>query len=86
MPQYEIVFARSARKELQALSRALAERILGKIELLASNPRPYGYKRLRGHSSLWRIRVGEYRVIYSIDDNTLVVDISVVRHRSEAYR
>ena len=86
MPSYEIVFARSARKELQALPHIVAERILEKVELLALNPRPSGSKKLRGHSSLWRIRVGEYRVIYSIDDNNRVVDVSVVRHRSEAYR
>jgi mRNA interferase RelE/StbE len=86
MPQYSIVFARSARKELQALPLDLAKRILKKIDLLTSNPKPIGSKKLRGHSSLWRIRVGEYRVIYNIDDNNLVVDISVVRHRSEAYR
>jgi mRNA interferase RelE/StbE len=86
MPQYEIVFARSARKELQALSHDVAERILERVELLASNPRPSGCKKLHGHSSLWRIRVGDYRVIYSIDDSNLVVDISVVRHKSEAYR
>lgn len=86
MPQYEIVFARSARKELQALSPDVAGRILEKVELLVSNPRPSGCKKLRGHSRLWRIRVGEYRIIYSIDDIKLVVDISVVRHRSEAYR
>ena len=86
MPQYEIVFARSARKELQALPRAVAERILEKVELLASNPRPAGCRKLSGYSGLWRIRVGEYRVIYSIDDDNRVVDVSVVRHRSEAYR
>ena len=86
MPLYEIVFARSARKELQALSHAVAECILEKVELLALNPRPSGCQKLRGHSSLWRIRVGEYRVIYSIDDDKRVVDVSVVRHRSEAYR
>ena len=86
MPQYEIIFASSARKELQALSRTISERILEKVELLASNPRPSGCQKLRGHSSLWRIRVGEYRVIYSIDDDTRVLDVSVVRHRSEAYR
>lgn len=85
MPLYEIVFARSARKELQTLSHSVAERILAKVELLASNPRPSGSKKLRGHSNLWRIRVGEYRVVYSIDDNRGVVDVSVVRHRSEAY-
>ena len=86
MPSYEIVFARSARKELQAVSMTVAERIMEKIELLASNPRPSGCKKLRGQSSSWRIRVGEFRVIYSIDDNSRVVDVSIVRHRSEAYR
>jgi mRNA interferase RelE/StbE len=86
MPQYKITFARSARKELQALSCSLAERFIKKVEALASNPRPSGTKKLRGQSGLWRIRVGEYRIIYSIDDSNLVVDISVVRHRDEAYR
>ena len=86
MPQYEIVFARSARKELQALSRTTSEAILEKVELLALKPRPSGCQKLRGQSNLWRIRVGEYRVIYSIDDGNRVVDVSVIRHRSEAYR
>jgi mRNA interferase RelE/StbE len=86
MQQYEIIFARSARKELQALSTDIAERILGKIDLLALNPRPSGCKKLRGHSSLWRIRVGEYRIIYTIYDDKRIIDISIVRHRSEAYR
>ena len=85
MPSYEIAFARSARRELQALSQQAAERILKKIDSLASNPRPSGSKKLRGHSGLWRVRVGEYRVVYSIDDNKRVVDVSVIRHRSEAY-
>jgi len=60
MPSYEIVFARSARKELQALPSRLAIRIVGKIELLAFNPRPVGCIKLHGHSRLWRIRIGEY--------------------------
>jgi mRNA interferase RelE/StbE len=84
--RYEIVFARSARKELKAISSSLAERILNKVEMLASNPRPAGCKKLRGHANLWRLRVGEYRIIYTIDDEKFVVDISVIRHRSEAYR
>jgi mRNA interferase RelE/StbE len=86
MPEYDIIFTRSARKELQALSRIVAERILDKVELLVLNPRPVGCKKLHGHSNLWRIRVGEYRVIYSIDDNNQIVDIAVIRHRNEAYR
>lgn len=86
MPQYEIVFARSARKELQALSNDVAVRILEKIGLLASNPRPSACKKLRGYSNLWRLRVGEYRIIYTIYDDKRIIDISVIRHRSEAYR
>ena len=86
MIQYTIVFARSARKDLQTLPLDLAERILGKIELLVSNPRPTGCKKLRGQSNLWRIRIGEYRTIYSINDDKRIVDVSVIRHRSEAYR
>jgi mRNA interferase RelE/StbE len=86
MSEYGIIFARSARKELQNLPVTMAERILEKIDLLASNPRASGCKKLHGHSSLWRIRVGEYRVIYTINDDKRIIDISVVRHRSEAYR
>jgi len=86
MPQYKIVFARSARKELQTLSHIVAEHILTKIEMLVSDPRPSGCKKLHGQLGLWRIRVGEYRIIYSIDDDNRVVDVSVIRHRSDAYR
>jgi mRNA interferase RelE/StbE len=78
MPSYEIIFARSARKELQALQSDTAERILAKIELLVTNPRPPNSKKLRG--------IGEYRAIYSVDDKNHIVDVSVIRHRSEAYR
>jgi len=86
MPTYEITFARSAGKELQALPLNVAERILTKIEGLASNPRPHGCKKLSGPTRLWRLRVGDYRIVYDIDDEERVVDISVIRHRSVAYR
>ena len=86
MSQYEIVFARTARKELESLPHTIAARILKKVELLALNPKPSDSKKLHGHSSLWRIRVGEYRVIYIIDNDKKVVDVAIVRHRSDAYR
>ena len=86
MPTYEITFARSARKELQALPLNVTERILTKIESLASNPRPPGCKKLSGPTRLWSLRVGDYRIVYDIDDEERVVDISVIRHRSVAYR
>jgi len=83
---YKIVFARSATKEVQSLPTMVAERILDKIGSLAESPRPSGCKKLQGRTDLWRIRIGEYRVIYNIDDLKHVIDVSVVRHRSEAYR
>ena len=86
MSQYEVTFARSARKELEALNRPLIARVMGRIEALARDPRPRGCRKLVGQGSLWRIRVGDYRVIYEVDDHKLIVDIVAVRHRSDAYR
>jgi len=85
MADYSISFVRSARRELESLSTPLIRRILAKIELLAKNPRPAGCKKLKGAHDLWRIRVGEYRVIYSIIDREIRIEIITVRHRSKAY-
>jgi len=84
--EYAIGFARSARKQLQVLDRALALRIVGRIESLAVTPRPMGCVKLEGGTGLWRIRVGDYRVIYEIDDDRCRIDVSAVRHRRDAYR
>jgi mRNA interferase RelE/StbE len=85
MADYSITFARSARKELESLNAPIVQRIFPKIEALAKGPRPKGCRKVRGEKNLWRIRVGDYRVIYSIYDDNLVVDIISVRHRSVAY-
>ena len=84
--EYSVTLSRSARKELQKLPPQLVERIFPKIESLAVQPRPAGCKKLQGGQSLWRIRVGDYRVVYSLDALRELVDIVAVRHRSEAYR
>ena len=86
MPDYSIVFARSARKELQSLDPQVARRILKQIEALVANPRPSGVVKLEGASDLWRIRVGEWRVVYRISDRDRLVDVVAVRHRRDAYR
>ncbi|MBI4617604.1 MAG: type II toxin-antitoxin system RelE/ParE family toxin [Planctomycetes bacterium] len=86
MESYEVTFARSARKELVRLDEPFRSRILKRIEGLACTPRPAGCLKLEGAEDLWRIRIGEYRVIYSIDDSTRRVDISAIRHRSDVYR
>ena len=86
MPEYAVVFARSARRELDKLPEPVVDRILPRIEGLIENPRPHGCRKIQGSDNLWRIRVGDYRVIYSIDDRQRLVDIVTVRHRSDAYR
>ena len=86
MADYSMTFARSARKELEKLPPSLARRIFRRIEALMKVPRPSGAIRLQGNSNLWRIRVGDYRVIYSIDDPARMIDISAVRNRRDAYR
>ena len=85
MDDYRIDFARSARKELEALPDSTAMRVLLRIETLAMTPRPNGCRKLAGSDNLWRIRIGAYRVIYSINDKQRVVDVNGVRHRKDAY-
>lgn len=82
---YQITFSRSARKELEALDAALVNRIFPKIEALRSDPRPSGCRKLVGSENAWRIRVGDYRVLYSLNDNSNTIDIIAIRHRSKAY-
>lgn len=82
---YHVTFAPSARRELEALDVRLIARILPRIEALAQVPRPPGVRKLQGHQSLWRIRVGDYRVVYNIDDTNRIVDMIRIRHRREVY-
>lgn len=86
MADYAIVFARSARKELQSLDPQVARRILKQVEVLVANPRPAGVVKLEGATDLWRIRVGEWRVVYRIVDRDRLIDVIAVRHRRDAYR
>jgi mRNA interferase RelE/StbE len=83
---YAITFARSARRELERLTAAWVKRVLPRIEALGSHPRPPGCVKLQARNDLWRIRVGEYRVLYRIDDEARLVDVIAVRHRGQAYR
>ena len=85
MARYEIVFARSARREIEDLEARTVERVMRKVEGLAADPGPSGCRKLVGRNNLWRIRVGDYRVIYAVDDDRRLVDVNAVRHRSKAY-
>ena len=85
MAKYYVAIASSAEKELKKLPGQLIARLVPRLENLASNPRPSGCKKLRGGDGEWRIRVGDYRVVYTIDDAKLLVEVTRIRHRSEVY-
>jgi mRNA interferase RelE/StbE len=83
---YEIEFKRSALRELGKLPKEFSRRVGLEIEKLAADPYPPGCKKLHGEMNLFRIRVGEYRVIYSIDGAKLIITIIRVGHRKDVYR
>ena len=83
---YRVFLARSAEKDLGHLSPAIHDRVIAAIQRLARNPRPPGCRKLVGADNDWRIRVGDYRVVYEIADTLRVVRINRVRHRREVYR
>ena len=76
MAKYYVALASSAEKELKKLPANLIARLVPRLENLASNPRPSGCKKLRGGDGEWRIRSGDYRVVYTIDDMKLLVEVT----------
>ncbi len=85
MTGYSVILADSARRELKNLPAEVIGRVMPRIRELASNPRPPGCKKLYGSKDLWRIRVGDYRIVYTLNDPGMLVDITRVAHRSEVY-
>jgi mRNA interferase RelE/StbE len=83
--RYSLDIKSSAQKELDALDDPLFARIDRKIMALAENPRPAGCKKLKGYRNHWRIRVGDWRVVYLINDSEAQVSITRVAHRREVY-
>lgn len=82
---YDIEFTRNATRELRRINNPILSRLMKAIEGLREDPRPQGSKKLVGQDDLWRIRVGDYRIIYSIADAIKVVTITRVAHRSNVY-
>jgi len=83
---YEVAWSRSAAREVRALPVEEALRVAEAVGKLASEPRPAGCRKLKGHADIWRLRVGSYRIIYSITDTIKLVRVERVRHRKDAYR
>ena len=82
---YEVKLARSAKKEVKLLDGVIRVRVVHAFRSLTNDPRPPGCRKLVGATNRWRIRVGDYRILYTIDDSAHLVGIVAVRHRSKAY-
>ncbi len=85
MAAYSIFIKKPAASELEGLAKKDLPKVLERIEALAENPRPAGAEKLAG-VELWRIRQGDYRIVYSIEDNVLTIWIVKVGHRRDVYR
>jgi mRNA interferase RelE/StbE len=82
---YQVIIRDAAQKSLAALPHQDYINVRNAIAALGANPRPHGCKKLRGRDG-WRIRVGNYRVIYRIDDPSRIVRVTHVGHRGDVYR
>ncbi|MBC8034113.1 MAG: type II toxin-antitoxin system RelE/ParE family toxin [Chitinophagaceae bacterium] len=85
MKRYTVVVSQTAERELSKLPARTVERIINVLKSLEQNPRPVSCRKLKGYKNLWRFRIGDYRVIYSIDDIILLVDVREAGHRKDIY-
>jgi mRNA interferase RelE/StbE len=83
---YEVYIEKTAENDLKRLPTSTFDRIIPQIRALAQNPRPSGCRKLTGSKNDWRIRIGDYRVLYEIDEKAKALRIMRVRHRREVYR
>lgn len=86
MNNYAVEVKPPAQKELEALPDNVLSRVVLKLESLAQTPRPAGCKKLKGYTDQWRIRVGDWRVLYLIDDAARLISVTRIAHRREAYK
>lgn len=83
---YRIEFTSSAARAFGKLQGGIRARLTAKIDALARQPRPHGVEKLAGAAGRYRVRAGDYRVVYTIDDEARVVTVAVIGHRSSVYR
>ena len=86
MASYKIEWKQSARKELKKLQKKTISRILQTIETLPDNPHPPGSRKLHGAEHTYRLRTGDYRIIYSVYSDILTIEIVRIGHRREIYK
>ena len=84
--EYDLRWSRDARKELDRLPQKIAERVYEAVSRFQTVPRPPASLKLKGGSGIWRFRIGDYRILYMIDDGLRIVSVLAVRHRKDVYR
>ena len=86
MASYKIVWKHSARKELEKLPKAIIGKVVKAVEELSDTPYPKGVRKMVGVEQTFRLRVGDYRVVYNVFDDVLTIEIIRVKHRKDVYR
>ena len=86
MGSYRVELTRSAEKDLRRIDKSQVATIYRGLESLSDDPRPHGVKKLSGADRTYRIRIGDYRVVYEIEDAVLLVLVIRVAHRKDVYR
>ncbi len=86
MGSYRIQLLKSADRDIRKIDKQQIKRILSAIRALSDEPFPTQHRKLRGSESSFRLRVGDYRVIYEVDKGKEIIEIFYVRHRKDAYR
>lgn len=88
MPPYRIEFAKSARKEFDGLPAKIQARVIEAVQLLATNPfsELLRFKKLKGAESLYRVRIGDYRIVYEVRNAVLLIVVIKIGHRKDVYR
>jgi len=84
--KYTVIISRASQKAIDRLAGDIYSRIIRKLETLEDNPRPMGVEKLTGADNLYRVRVGDWRIVYAIQDRKLIVLVVKVAHRREVYR
>ena len=83
---YRLLITKQVEKQLDALPQQVVSRVEQHLEVLHADPRPFGVKKLKGYTDTYRVRVGNYRIIYSIDDRSRTVTLLTIDNRKDVYR
>jgi len=84
---YQVIISKLASKEIVKLPKIVAIQVFENIKMLGYNPKPIGYKKLKGiKEDIFRIRIGDYRILYTIEEKIKIVDNRTIKHRKDAYK